>query len=90
MIAASLAIITLPNPLLQVAGVVTYIIISILPLLIIIVLVGGGHNISSLQKWRENHKRFIQFASGGSLLILAAFMFVDRVIGVISYGGSLW
>ena len=72
------------------AGVVTYIIISMLPLLIIIVLVGGGHNISSLQKWRENHKRFIQFASGGSLLILAAFMFVDRVIGVISYGGSLW
>lgn len=89
-VAASLAIITLPNPLLQVACVVTYIIISILPLLIIIVLVGSGHNISSLQKWRENHKRFIQFASGGSLLILATFMFVDRVIGVISYGGSLW
>lgn len=89
-LAASLAIITLPNPLLQITSIATYIIISILPLLIIIILVGSGRNISHLQRWRENHKRFLQFVSGGSLLILAAFIFVDRVIGVVSYGGNLW
>ena len=89
-LAAALAIITLPNPLLQIASVITYTLISILPLSIIIILVGSGHNISNLQRWRENHKRFLQFVSGGSLLILGAFIFVDRVIGVISYGGNLW
>ena len=89
-LAAALAIITLPNPLLQIASVITYTLISILPLSIIIILVGSGHNISNLQRWREKHKRFLQFVSGGSLLILGAFIFVDRVIGVISYGGNLW
>ena len=74
----------------QIASVITYTLISILPLSIIIILVGSGHNISNLQRWREKHKRFLQFVSGGSLLILGAFIFVDRVIGVISYGGNLW
>ena len=89
-IAASLAIITLPNPLLQIISVAIYVIVSALPLFIFIVLIGSGRSISNLQRWREDHKRFLQFASGGSLLILAAFLFVDRVIGVISYGGNLW
>lgn len=89
-IAASLAIITLPNPLLQIISIAIYVIVSTLPLFVVIVLIGSGRSISNLQCWREDHKRFLQFASGGSLLILAAFLFVDRVIGVISYGGNLW
>ena len=89
-IAASLAIITLPNPFLQIISVAIYVIVSALPLFVVIVLIGSGRSISNLQHWREDHKRFLQFASGGSLLILAAFLFVDRVIGVISYGGNLW
>ena len=89
-IAASLAIITLPDFMMQIAGVGLYVTVSILPLAIMVALVGAGRNIASLQQWRESHKRFLQFASGGSLLILAGFMFVDRVIGIASYGGSLW
>ena len=89
-IAASLAIITLPDFMMQIAGVGIYVMVSILPLAIMVALVGAGRNIASLQQWRESHKRFLQFASGGSLLILAGFMFVDRVIGIASYGGSLW
>ena len=88
--AASLAIITLPNPFLQIISIAIYVIVSTLPLFVVIVLIGSGRSISNLQRWREDHKRFLQFASGGSLLILAAFLFVDRVIGVISYGGNLW
>ena len=90
LIAGSLAIITLPNTNLQLVGIMGYLVLSIIPLLIITLLVGGGTSIASLQKWRETHKRFLQFASGGSLLILAGFLFTDRVIGIISYGGSLW
>ncbi|MCP9466071.1 MAG: hypothetical protein NNC22_01560, partial [Candidatus Nanosynbacter sp. P5B_S4_bin.39.1] len=89
-IAASLAIITLPNPFLQIISIAIYVIVSTLPLFVVIILIGSGRSISNLQRWREDHKRFLQFASGGSLLILAAFLFVDRVIGVISYGGNLW
>ncbi len=89
-LAAALAIVTLPGTLTQVSGIILYALLSISPLLIITSLVGSGHSVASLQKWREEHKRFLQFASGGSLLILAAFLFVDRVVGLVSYGNGLW
>lgn len=89
-LAASLAIITLPDLPLRLTATALYVFISILPLLIIIGLVGSGANIAHCQQWRESHKHFLQFVSGGSLLVLAGFLFVDRVIGVVSYGGSLW
>lgn len=89
-LAAALTIVTLPNPPTQVAGIIIYALLSISPLLIITSLVGSGRSIASLQKWREEYKRFLQFASGGSLLILACFLFVDRVIGLVSYGNGLW
>ena len=86
LIAASLAIITLPNVWWQLASVLIYIIIAILPLLIVFVLVGSGHSVARIQQWREKHKRFIQFVAGGSLIILAAFLFVDRLLGIDLYG----
>ena len=49
-------------------------------------MVGSGHKISRIQAWREKNKRFLQFAAAGSLLILAAFMFVDRLLGIDLYG----
>ena len=88
-LAASLAIMTLPDISWQIGGVAIYLTLSLLPLLIVTLLVGGGHSVASLQRWREQHKRFLQFVGGGSLLILAAFIFVDRVLGVVTYGG-LW
>lgn len=86
MTAAALAIVTLPNQWLQLIGVTTYVIVSLISLLIVFTLVGGGHRISSIQAWREKNKRFLQFASGCSLLILAGYIFVDRLIGIDLYG----
>ena len=84
--AAALAIVTLPGMWWQLAGVATYVTISMISLLIVLVMVGGGHRISKLQAWREKNKRFLQFAAGGSLLILAAYAFVDRLLGISFYG----
>lgn len=90
LLASSLAIITLPDIWWQIGSVILYTVISALPLIIINALINAGHSIANLQKWREKHKRFLQFASGSSLIILACFLFADRVIGLISYGGNLW
>ena len=83
---AALIIVLLPTPGLQLAGVGLYLLLSLLPLVIIFFLVGGGQKISKIQAWREQSKRFLQFASGGSLLILGACLFVDRVLGISLYG----
>lgn len=86
MSAAALAIVTLPGPAWQLLGIAVYSLISLLSLLIVFWLVGGGHKISKLQAWREKNKRFLQFVSGGSLLILASYVLVDRLLGVSIYG----
>lgn len=86
MTAAALAITTLPGLWWQIAGISIYALLSLAPLLIVFMLVGGGNKISRLQAWRESNKRFLQFVSGGSLLILAAFIFTDRVLGISFYG----
>lgn len=84
--AAALAIVTLPNLWWQLAGVGLYVIISLGSLLAVFVAVGGGHKMSKIQTWRENNKRFLQFVGGGSLIILAAFLYIDRLLGISLYG----
>ena len=84
--AAAMTIALLPSPSLQATGVIFYLTISLLPLFIIFLAVGGGKKLSRIQGWRERNKGFLQFVSGGSLLILAAFLFVDRVLGISLYG----
>ncbi len=85
-LAAGLVIATLPTASLQIAGIITYLILSIAPLVVVFVLVGSGHKITKIQLWRERNKRFLQFASGGSLIIVAAFLFVERVLGLTMHG----
>lgn len=87
LLTATLAIITLPTIEWRLIGILLYLIISMLSLLIIAGLVGSGHSIARLQKWRVAHKRFLQFTAGASLIILAAFLFADRVLGFSMYGG---
>ncbi|MDO4774044.1 MAG: hypothetical protein Q4A37_02880 [Candidatus Saccharibacteria bacterium] len=87
--AASIAIVTLPDVTWRLFGIATYTIIATLPLIVVTLLVGGGHTITRLQRWRLSHKRFLQFTASGGLLVLAAFLFVDRAIGIGTYGG-LW
>ena len=71
----------------QVVGITVYVVVSLSSLGIVWMLVGGGHKLSAIQAWREKHKRFIQFVAGGSLIILAAYIFVDRLLGISLYGG---
>ena len=87
--AASLAIVTLPDTTWQIIGIALYTLLSMISLVVIAVLIGSGHSPARLQKWRERNKKFLQFCAGAGLMILAFYLFTDRVIGLISYGG-LW
>jgi hypothetical protein len=79
MIVASLVLIQL-EPLWQLAGIALYGTISSLSLFIVYVLIGSGHKLSRIQKWREDNKRFIQFAAGSGLLVLGFYVYVEQVI----------
>jgi hypothetical protein len=85
---AALAINTLP-PIYQAAGMATYLAISLLSLLAVAGLVGGGHKLSHIQRWREANKRFLQFAAGSGLLVLGLYVYVEQVMtaSVIGHGG---
>jgi uncharacterized membrane protein (DUF485 family) len=78
------------EPVWQLVGLGIYTVISLLSLLIICGLVGSGHKLSRIQKWREDNKRFLQFAAGSGLLILGFYVYVDQVVSVtaFAYGGN--
>lgn len=78
-IITALVLMTLPAPL-QLAGIALYACIASLPLIIIYVLIGGGHSLAKIQRWRETNKRFLQFAAGSALLILGTYLYVDTVL----------
>ena len=44
------------------------------PLLFVAILVSGGHRISTIQRWREANKTFLQVTSGGALIVLGFFL----------------
>ena len=77
------------EPLWQLAGIGLYTLISLLSLLIVYGLVGSGHKLSRIQKWRENNKRFLQFSAGSGLLILGFYIYVTQVVAsnTLAYGG---
>jgi hypothetical protein len=81
MIISALVLIRL-EPLWQLVGVGLYTIISLLSLLIVNGLIGSGHKLSRIQKWREDNKRFLQFSAGGGLLVLGVYVYVDQVMAV--------
>lgn len=78
-LAAACALITLPTDL-QLAGTALYTLIASSPLVIVYILVGGGHKLSRIQKWRETNKRFLQFAAGSALFILGFYIYVNEVV----------
>lgn len=77
------------EPIWQLAGIGLYTVISLLSLLIVYGLVGSGHKLSRIQKWREGNKRFLQFSAGGGLLILGFYIYVTQVVATntLAYGG---
>ncbi|HRJ06043.1 MAG TPA: hypothetical protein PK096_00535 [Candidatus Saccharibacteria bacterium] len=68
------------SPAWQLAGIGLYTALSLAPLLAINAMIGSGHKISRIQRWREDNKRFLQFASGGGLLVLGFYVYVDQVL----------
>lgn len=76
------------EPSLQLLGIGLYTIVSLAPLFVVYVLLGGGHSIARIQRWRENNKRFMQFAAGSGLLVLGAYVYIERVITLSVYSGA--
>ena len=70
----------------QLLGVLIYTVISLLSLIIVWALIGSGHTLTGVQKWREQNKGFLQFAAGSGLLVLGFFIFVQEVV-TASVGG---
>lgn len=76
---AAMVGVTLP-PVLQVAALLLYVLVSLLSLLLVAALVASGHKISQIQRWREENKRFLQFMAGSSLLVLGFYLYVNEVV----------
>ena len=80
---AALIIINLPTGW-QLIALAAYTIISLAGLLLVWSLVGSGKSLSSIQKWREKNKRFLQFSAGSALVILGFFVYVNEIMAVIA------
>jgi len=80
LVIGSLVITQLP-PVWQLLGAAIYTVISLLPLVIVWMLIGGGHTLGRIQKWRETNKYFLQFTAGAGLIILSIFVYVYEILG---------
>jgi divalent metal cation (Fe/Co/Zn/Cd) transporter len=80
LIVASLVLIQLPA-MWQLAGIGIYSVISMLSLVIVWVLIGSGHNLGHIQRWREKNKYFLQFSAGAGLIVLGFFVYVTEILG---------
>lgn len=76
---SALVLIELPGAW-QLLGLGIYAIVSLLTLCSVWVLIGSGHRLSEIQKWREKNKHFLQFAAGGALLVLGFFVYVFKLV----------
>lgn len=76
---SGLVLITLP-PVWQLVGIGLYTLVASLSLLIVGGLIGSGHTLSRIQRWRETNKRFLQFAAGSGLLVLSFYVYVSEVL----------
>lgn len=86
---ASLILVTLPPPL-QIGGLLLYTLVAGLPLIVIYLMIGGGHSLGKIQRWRETNKRFLQFAAGSALIILGVYLYVDTLFAeTASMGGII-
>jgi len=64
----------------QLVGIALYTIVSLGSLLVVNALIGSGHSISRIQKWRESNKSFLQFSAGTGLLALGFYVYVEQVV----------
>jgi hypothetical protein len=66
----------------QLLVVVLYSLLAIMPLLFIRFSIKRGKNVEELQRWRENNKTFLRIVTGIGFVVLAAFIYMFKVIGV--------
>lgn len=76
---AALVLIELP-PEWQLVGIGIYTLISLLGLIIVWSLIGSGHSLARIQRWRTENKRFLQVSSGGALIVLGFFVYVSKIM----------
>lgn len=70
------------EPTWQLIGITLYAFVSLFSLFIVHALIGSGHKLSQIQKWREDNKRFLQFTAGSGLLVLGFYVYVEHVTSV--------
>jgi len=76
----ALTIVSLPDTW-KLVGLAIYTVISLSSLVIVWMLIGGGHTLGRIQKWREDNKYFLQFAAGAGLIALGLFVYVNEILG---------
>lgn len=79
LLVAALVLSTLPVSMQVLMGSL-YVGVSLLSLIVVAALVGGGHKLSSIQRWRETNKHFLQFIAGSSMLVLGFYLYVSEVL----------
>lgn len=79
---AALALIYLPIQA-QLGAILLYTAIASLMIASVVVLVGSGHSIGRIQRWREQNKRFLQFAAGSALIVLAVYIYANQVMPAV-------
>lgn len=77
--ATAFSLVSLP-PRLQLLGTLLYVFVASLGMIIVTILIGSGHSISRIQRWRETNKRFLQFAAGSGLVILGFYLYANEVV----------
>lgn len=83
MIISALVLIQLPGAW-QLLGIAIYAVVSLLPLFGVWVYISSGHKLSSVQRWREENKHFLQFAAGGALTVLGFFVYASAILSDVA------
>lgn len=58
----------------QLAAFTLYAVVAALPLIIIVIMLGGGHKLSTIQSWREQNKSFLRYGVGCGMIALTLYV----------------
>lgn len=83
MVISALVLLQLPSEW-QLVGIALYVLLSLSGLLVVWALIGSGHSLSKIQKWREENKRFLQFSAGSALIALGFFVYISKVVAEVA------
>lgn len=90
LLTASLSVTQLGS-VLQIPVLAGYSLIAVIALLIVFILIGGGHTGASLTRFRARYKRFLQILIGLSMIALGASLFWNNYYSVMADTGMwLW